>query len=279
LSALFIFSAGTVVCSIAKDIAVLLTGRCIQGIGGGGLVALTYVIVADMVSLRDRGKWFSLISLQWAVGSVIGPVIGGAFAEKVTWRWIFWLNIPFCVIAAVGIPICLRLHIKEGSIWEKLRAFDWVGSVVFVAATTSVLIPITWGGIMYDWSSWRTLVPLLLGIFGLVGFVVYSVYISSDPLIRRSLFNTPTAITAYFGTLVHGIIVWSLLFYMPLYFEVAKNYSPITSGIGLFPFTFTTAPAAVIIGIVITKTGRYRPSLVSFSIPTSILPSLTFPSG
>lgn len=261
LSALLFFTVGTIICSVANKIAVLLAGRCVQGIGGGGLVSLTYVIVADMVPLRDRGKWFSIISLQWAIGSVIGPVIGGAFAEKATWRWIFWLNIPFCVLAGVGIPICLRLHIKEGSIWAKLRAFDWTGSVIFVAATTSLLIPITWGGIMYEWSSWRTLVPLLLGVFGLVSFVIYSVRFSSEPLIRRSLFNSPTAMTAYFGTLVHGITVWSLLYYMPLYFEVAKNYSPITSGVAIFPFTFTTAPAAVVVGIVITKTGRYRPSL------------------
>jgi len=114
---------------------------------------------------------------------------------------------------------------------------------------------------MYNWSSWRTLVPLLLGVLGLIIFVTYSVYYSSEPLIRRSLFNTPTAISAYFGTLIQGMIVWSLLYYMPLYFEVAKGYSPITSGIAIFPFTFTTAPAAVVTGLIITKTGRYRPSL------------------
>ncbi|KAH8650274.1 MFS multidrug transporter-like protein [Tricladium varicosporioides] len=235
--------------------------RCVQGIGGGGLVALTYVVITDMVTLRERGKYMSIISLQWAIGSVIGPVIGGTFAEKATWRWIFWLNIPFCVIAAIGIPICLRLYIKEGSIWTKLRAFDWLGSFLFVAATTSCLIPVTWGGIMYDWSSWRTLVPLILGVFGLIGFTIYSVNISTEPLIRRTLFNSRTAIVAYIGTLVQGLIVWSLLYYMPLYFEVAKNYSPIASGVALFPFTFTVAPAAVVVGLIITRTGRYRPSL------------------
>jgi hypothetical protein len=116
---------------------------------------------------------------------------------------------------------------------------------------------------MYDWSSWRTLVPMFLGVFGLIGFIVYSVYLSSEPLIRRSLFNSPTAITAYAGTLIHGIIVWSLLYYMPLYFEVAKDYSPVMSGVSIFPFTFTVAPAAVAVGLVIAKTGRYRPSIVS----------------
>lgn len=117
---------------------------------------------------------------------------------------------------------------------------------------------------MYKWSSWRTLVPLLLGLFGLIGFIIYSIYFSSEPLIRGSLFNSSTAITAYFGTFIHGIIVWSMLYYMPLYYEVAKDYDAITSGIALFPVTFTTAPAAVVVGLVITKTGRFRPSLVCF---------------
>lgn len=112
--------------------------------GGGGLVALTYVVITDMVTLRERGKYMSMISLQWAIGSVIGPVTGGALAEKVTWRWIFWLNIPFCLIAAVGIPICLRLYVKGGSIRTKLYTFDWFGSFLFVAALTSSLVPITW---------------------------------------------------------------------------------------------------------------------------------------
>jgi hypothetical protein len=144
LTALALFTAGTIVCSDAGSIGVLLVGRCIQGVGGGGLVALTYVIVTDMVTLRERGKWMSIISLQWAIGSIIGPVIGGGLAEKTTWRWIFWLNIPFCVIAAIGVPFCLRLNTKEGSVWTRLKSFDWFGSFLFVAATTSFLIPLTW---------------------------------------------------------------------------------------------------------------------------------------
>ncbi|RDL36552.1 MFS general substrate transporter [Venustampulla echinocandica] len=261
LTALVLFTVGTIIASAAKHIAYLLMGRCVQGIGGGGLVSLTYVVVSDMVTLRERGKWFSVISLQWAIGSVVGPVIGGAFAEKTTWRWIFWLNLPFCAIAALGIPICLRLNSLGGSAWTRLRKFDWLGSFIFVAAATSFLIPLTWGGVMYSWSSWRTLVPLVLGLVGLASFIVYSIYVSSEPLIRRTLFNTPTAVVAYIGTVLHGIIVWSILYYMPLYFEVVKNYSAITSGVALFPFTFTICPAAIVVGIVITKTGRYRPSI------------------
>lgn len=91
LLALSLFTLGAIIAASANNFTLLLVGRSIQGIGGGGLMALTYVIVTDMVTLRDRGKWFSIISLQWAIGSVTGPVIGGVFTEKSTWRWIFWL--------------------------------------------------------------------------------------------------------------------------------------------------------------------------------------------
>jgi hypothetical protein len=123
---------------------------------------------------------------------------------------------------------------------------------------------------MYSWASWRTLVPLMLGVFGLVVFIIYSAYFSTEPLIRRSLFNSPTAITAYAGTMFHGTLAWSLLYYMPLYFQVAKNFTPVSSGIAIFPFTFTIAPAALVVGLVIGKTGRYRPSIVS-SFPAPLV--------
>lgn len=115
---------------------------------------------------------------------------------------------------------------------------------------------------MYPWSSWRTLVPLLLGIFGLCGFAIYSALYSPKPLIRRTLFASATAKSAYFATTMVGVIIWGVLYYLPLYFQVAKNYSPTSSGLGLLPLTVSASPAAVMVGILITKTGRYRPSIV-----------------
>jgi hypothetical protein len=118
---------------------------------------------------------------------------------------------------------------------------------------------------MFDWNSWHTLVPMVLGVIGLLGFLAYSNYIAPEPLIRGSIFSTSTAKVGYLGTFLHGIFLWSILFYIPLYYEVAQDFGPTKSGVAMFPLTFTTAPAAVIVGLVIAKTGKYRSSIVSLT--------------
>lgn len=196
----------------------ILVGRSIQGVGGGGIIALSEIIVTDLVPLRERGKYFGFLSMMWAVGSVSGPIIGGAFSQEADWRWIFWLNLPFCALGFVLIPLYLNLNHKTESFMEKLARVDWVGSVVFVGSVTAILIPITWGGVMYDWDSWRTLVPLLVGVVGLIAFVVYEQFVPQNPLIRLKLFGNRTAAANYFGTIMHGIIVSFFFFFFFSFF-------------------------------------------------------------
>ncbi|KAI8671387.1 hypothetical protein NCS57_00613700 [Fusarium keratoplasticum] len=262
LGSLTVFAGGSIMAALAKNIAVLLGGRTLQGLGSGGILALTYVIATDLVSLRERGKWFGLISLNWAIGSILGPVVGGALVE-VSWPWLFWLNLPFCAVAYVAIPVTMKIKRKEdATVNTKLKEFDWIGTVIFVGALTSFLIPLSWGGIMYDWSNPRTVVPLVVGILGLIGFgchIKFSTkYSTCDPLLRPSLFTSLTSLSAYFATVIHGILVWCLLYYVPLYHEV-RGSSPIDAGVAVLPFTGTVAPAAVVVGLLIAKTGAYRP--------------------
>ncbi|KAI4266533.1 MAG: hypothetical protein L6R38_008683 [Xanthoria sp. 2 TBL-2021] len=258
LTGLVFFLIGAIIAAVARNFAVLLAGRSLQGIGGGGLIALTEIVVADLVPLRLRGQWFGLISAMWALGSVSGPIIGGAFAQGANWRWIFWINLPFIGIAFVFVPLFLKLAFKPSSFTAQLARVDWFGSFLFIASTTSFLIPITWGGVSYPWTSWHTLVPLCLGIAGLITFITYEEIVATEPLIRLVIFKNRTAAVSYIATVIHGMILWSLLYYLPLYYEAVKGFSPIISGVALFPETFTVAPASVVVGILITVTGRYR---------------------
>ena len=173
-------------------------------------------------------------------------------------RWIFWINLPFVGAAFILVPITLVLAFKVSSLSDKLKRVDWIGSVLFIGSTTSFLIPITWGGVSYAWDSWRVLAPLIIGIVGLAVFVVFEEYVAIEPLIRLDVFKNRSAAASYFETTLHGMILWCVLYYMPLYYEAVKGETPILAGISLFPATFTVAPAAVVTGFVITKTGRYR---------------------
>lgn len=110
-------------------------------------------------------------------------------------------------------PIFLRFKRKSGSVVEKLKQKDWVGSFLFIASLTALLVPMTWGGVMYAWGHWRTYVPLTVGAFGLIVFMFWSKYVAAEPILRASMFKDASALVTYFGTVVHGMILWSFLYY------------------------------------------------------------------
>lgn len=227
-------------------------------------MALTEVLIADLIPLRERGKWFSIKSGCWALGTVTGPLIGGGFTQSsASWRWIFWINLPFCGLGLVLIPIFLKLDMETVPLRQSLAKVDYFGIVLFVASLSSLLIPITWGGVMYEWQSWHTLVPLLLGVAGLIGFAIYEVFVPANPIIPLALFSNRTLTINYFGCFVHGMTLWAIVYYIPLYYEGVLSYSPVIAGVAVFPESLTVAPISVITGIMIAKLGRFRWALWS----------------
>ncbi|KAF2277437.1 MFS general substrate transporter [Westerdykella ornata] len=252
------FLAGSIVAAVADNFTVILVGRSLQGVGGGGIIVMTEVVVTDLVPLRQRGKWMAMIGSMWSIGTVAGPLLGGGFSQNVSWRWIFWINLPFLGIGSIMITAFLKLNYNATSLLLKLRRVDWFGTVLFLGSITAFLIPITWGGVQYAWDSWRTLVPLLVGAAGLVLFVVHQELWAPEPLIRTAVFKDATAAVTYLESVIHGIILWGILYYLPLYYQAVKGMTPIMAGIALFPQTFTVAPASVVAGTIIAITGRYR---------------------
>ncbi|KAF7915086.1 hypothetical protein EAE99_010282 [Botrytis elliptica] len=146
LFSLFLFTIGSSLGGAAQSMPSLLVGRCLQGSGVGGILALTEALITDMVPLRQRGNAMALLGVVWALGSVTGPLIGGTLADRNAWRWIFYLNLPIIAVGFVGCVWFLKLERKERTIQEKLSEIDYIGSIIFVGSLTSFLIPLTWGG-------------------------------------------------------------------------------------------------------------------------------------
>ncbi|KAL4962182.1 MDR family MFS transporter [Aspergillus stella-maris] len=257
LISLVFFFVGSLVAGIADGFTQILVGRCIQGVGGGGISVLSEVVVTDLVPLRLRGNYYGVLSAMYSLGSVLGPILGGGFAQDVSWRWIFYINFPFIGISLFLVLFFFNLQKPPGTLASKLSRIDYVGTTLFLTSISAFLIPLTWGGVLYPWESWHTLVPLLLGVAGLAAFTVYSIK-ATNPMIPHSIFGNRSATIAFVTSFLQGLILWCALYYLPLYYQAVQEYGPIMTGVALFPQTFTVAPSAIFCGVLVTVTGRYR---------------------
>lgn len=181
------------------------------------MIALVEVTVTDMTALSERGAFAGIVALAWALGTVLGPIMGGAIAERTTWRWIFYINIPVVVLALLGIWFFLTLKTDTRSIREKLQRIDIIGIIVFVGSATSFLFGLTAGGVLFPWKSANVIAPMVIGIFGLVGFWFVEEYVAKEPMMPMRVFKDRTALAGYIGTWVHGIILWALIYYAILW--------------------------------------------------------------
>ncbi|KAL6857744.1 hypothetical protein ACO1O0_005186 [Amphichorda felina] len=258
MASTLLFLVGVIITAVAQNFTVVFVGRAIQGVGGGGVILLNDIVITDLVPLRQRGKYFGVVGGIWALGSVLGPVVGGAFAYEATWRGIFWLLVPFAAVVLVLMPFTLKLTRPAGRVTDKLRRFDWFGSFFFVGAATCFLIPLTWGGVQYEWSEWRTIFPLVLGAVSLVAFGLFEAFVAGEPILTTSLLGSYEMLYSLWSGIINAAIVYGTVYFLPLYYEAVKGYTPIIAGVALFPATFTLAPMSVVAGAVISMRGEYR---------------------
>ncbi|CZR58356.1 related to putative multidrug transporter Mfs1.1 (major facilitator family protein) [Phialocephala subalpina] len=252
---------GSAICGWATNGAMLIAGRAIQGFGGGGINMLVELITCDLVPLRERSKFMGIIMGTFTVGTAVGPIVGGIIVQGGSWRWVFWLNLPIGGFALGFLLPFLQVHFtKESSLIEKLKRIDWIGNLILAPSLVSIMIALTDAGTKAPWSSWRIILPLVLGFAGLILFQVYEA--SSwcvEPTVPMRLFENRTSLAAYTLTLLHIITsVWTIYFF-PLYFQSVLGSSPARSGVQILPTFLILLPFAVVSGLVVTKMGRYRP--------------------
>lgn len=251
--AVAIFALGSVVCALAPSMPVLILGRALQGLGGGGLVSLVQTIIGDVVPPQDRARYMVHISTVWAVASIGGPLLGGVFAEHLHWSMIFWINLPLAAVAFVMIHRSLR-KIADTT---RPASLDLVGSALVVSATIAFMLALTWGGNRFAWGS-----PEILGLFaatlGLGLLFARHVARHEEALIPLHIMRNPViavVVTGLFFTM--GAYV-GLSVYVPLWFELAAGLQPAAAGFGLLALTLGTVTGANLAGRAMAHIVHYR---------------------
>lgn len=251
-----LFGIGSLIIGFSRNMATLIAGRAVQGAGGGGLEALAEIILTDMTTLAERPLYLGILGFVWAAGSAFGPLVGGLFAELVSWRWIAWINLPILIFPVVLVPLFLRLKTIPSSLRSKFALVDWIGISIFIPGLTLFALAITWAGSLYQWTSAGALVPLVLGILLLIAFAVYEGY-AKAPLIPYWLFATSTRWASLLGAFLHGVVLYTVLFYVPIYFEGVLELAPVPGAVNALPLSLGVSISAVAIAFAVEYIRRY----------------------
>ncbi|KAI1775360.1 major facilitator superfamily domain-containing protein [Hypoxylon cercidicola] len=257
-TALFVLGSG--IAGGARNTAMLIAGRSVQGVGAGGLYTLLDIVCSDLVSLRDRGKYVGLMNSFAGLAAALGPALGGVIAQA-DWRWIFYLNIPICGLALVGIIAFMRMKtgpaVAESADIPKWKQIDYLGSLIFIPSIIAILLALVMGGIEYPWSSWHVIVPLVLGVAGWVGFHIQQAF-ASRPQIPTRLFKNRTSVAGFIMTFLSSALVQTVSYFLPIYFQAVLATTVTESGTFFLPYAIGTLFFAIIGGVLLTMTGTYK---------------------
>ncbi|KAF5381917.1 hypothetical protein D9757_007573 [Collybiopsis confluens] len=256
--AMGIYIVGNLIAGFSQSIIQLIVFRAIAGIGDGGATSMVQIVISDVVTLRDRGKFIGYAAAVTAAGYTAGPIIGGSLAQHVSWRWAFWITLPVALVATLVVVFTLPLKPVTGNMRSKLLMIDYVGVFLTLATCIMIMLPLVWGGVTFPWKSAVVLGPLCGGIVAVGIFCVWETKVARLPLVPMYIFRHMTVVGVYICMFVNGFVFFSLLFYLPQFFQVVLGYSPTRSGIFIIPLAISQVVSAVAGGLWVSRTGKYR---------------------
>ncbi|RMJ18022.1 hypothetical protein CDV36_002278 [Fusarium kuroshium] len=257
LATLIIFWVGSLLCGAAVNMTMLIVGRAVQGIGGGGVNTLVNICIGDLFSVRERGFYYGLVGAVWGVSSALGPVIGGVFADRVSWRWCFYINLPISGVGIIVLYFVLKLHNPRTPMVDGLKALDWLGSLTVVGGTILLLLGLELGGVIYPWNSPTTICLIVFGVLMACIFVFVEAKHANYPIVPLRLFDNRSNIGAFATCFCHALIALSASYWLPLYFQGVITASSLMSGIYILPYLLATCIMSAASGFIIRLTGNY----------------------
>jgi EmrB/QacA subfamily drug resistance transporter len=251
-AAIVIFLAGSVLCGLSDSMGQLIAFRAVQGVGGGGLLVLAQSIIADVVSPRERGRYQGYFGAVFGASSVLGPLLGGFFTDNLSWRWVFYVNIPLAVVA-----LFVTASVLPASVRRAGAKIDYVGATLLTAAISCIVLLTTWAGSEYAWGS-----SMIVGL-GIASVVLVAVFLLveqrvSEPILPLRLFRIGVFNVSGGASFIVGVAMFGAISFLPLFLQVVNGASATSSGLSLVPLMVGLLGTSIYVGRAISKTGKYR---------------------
>jgi EmrB/QacA subfamily drug resistance transporter len=251
-AAIGIFLVGSVLSALSQNMLELVAFRAVQGLGGGGLMALAFAVIGDIIPPRQRGRYQGYFGVVFGVSSVAGPLLGGWFTDGPGWRWIFWINLPIGAAALVVTSYALRMpRIRRN------HKIDYLGAATIVAAVSCLLLYLSWRGESAGWTEGWALALLGASVVLVLLFVLVESR-AAEPIIPLRLFRNPVFTVSNSFGLLAGFVMFGTIIYLPFYLQVVKGMSPTASGLAMLPTVAGIFTSSIGSGQLITRTGKYK---------------------
>ncbi|MFD1659964.1 MDR family MFS transporter [Streptomyces caeni] len=263
-AAVVLFLAGSALCGTAQNMPQLIAFRAVQGLGGGGLMVLSMAIVGDIVPPRERGRYQGLFGAVFGTTSVLGPLLGGLFTQHLSWRWVFYVNLPVGIVALAVIAAVLRIPGKA-----ERHVIDYLGTVLIAAVATCLVLVASLGGTTWGWGSPQIIGLVVLGAVLLLAFVPVE-RAAAEPVLPLKLFGIRTFTLSAVISFIVGFAMFGAMTYLPTFLQVVQQVSPTMSGVHMLPMVAGMLLSSTASGQIVSRTGRWKVFPVTGTAVTTI---------